>query len=369
MQVTALIHEIDDALAHSPSGRRSAMVERLADLFIFGAAEFSGEQIGLFDDIFTRLVETIETSSRAALAGRLAASAFAPVVVSRTLAFDDALDVAGPMLEFCQSLDSRTLVQAARIKGQDHLLCISRRNSLEAAVTDVLVDRGDRPVVLSVARNAGARLSDFGFKTLVGRTEGDDELALSVGARHELPRHYFLKLLTQASDQVRAKLEVADPLNSDTIRSAVAGAANRVQAQSAGARDYAPARASVGALHAEGKLGESELTGFAENGKFEETAVALALLCGLPIESVELAMVGDRPETVLILAKAVGLTWPTAKSLLTLRQGGQRLSAHEIEQCLGTFSRLKPATARQVLQFHRRRAAGGDTALPTTAAG
>lgn len=357
----ALIDELNGALVNSTADRRSDMVQRLADLFVFGAPEFSGEQIGLFDDVFMRLVASIEASARMALASRLATSPFAPPTVSRALAFDDAVDVATPMLEFAESLDSRTLVENARIKSQDHLLAISRRRTLDAVVTDVLVERGDRPVILSTAENPGAKFSDFGFMTLVSRSAGDDDLAACVGSRRELPRHYLLKLLTTASDAVRAKLEFADPLSSDTIRNAVAEAASTVQTKTTNlSRDYAVARAYVESLRASGRLAEGDVEAFAKTGKFEETAVALALLCDLPIEQVELAMVGDRPETILILAKAIELSWPTVKALLGMRMSGRGgISSRELEQCLGTFSRLKQGTARQVMQFHRRRAAGG----------
>jgi hypothetical protein len=68
---------------------------------------------------------------------------------------------------------------------------------LSEAVTDILVERGDQLVALSTARNRGAKISDFGFSTLVRRAEGDDPLATCVGARPEIPPHLFVKLSQQ----------------------------------------------------------------------------------------------------------------------------------------------------------------------------
>ena len=68
----------------------------------------------------------------------------------------------------------------------------------------MLVTRGDREVVHSVVRNAGARFSDAGFRMLVKRSSSDDALAMQVGARRDLPRQHFLRLLEQASATVRA---------------------------------------------------------------------------------------------------------------------------------------------------------------------
>lgn len=354
----ALIRELDGAFAGSTAERRSEIARRIGELFDIGAADFSAEQIELFDDIFTRLIGDIEVAARAALAERLAHSRFAPPRVCQILAFDDSIAVAAPILEYSDRIDSGLLVRNARHKSQEHLLAVSRRPFIEAIVTDVLVERGNRPVLLSTAGNPGARFSDFGFKTLVERAKGDDELAMSVGARRELPRHYLLKLLAKASATVRAKLELTDPLSSDAIRKAVAEAAGAIQAAAQPTSyDYTVARETIEALWAAGNLSERDVEAFAKAGKFEETAIALAMLCQLPVETVEMAMVGNRPETIIILSKAIGMSWPTVKALLTI--GGQAPNGQTLDQCLGTYSRLKPTTARQALEFQRKRAAAG----------
>jgi uncharacterized protein (DUF2336 family) len=353
----ALIEELNGVIATGTAQRRLDLLQRLSDLFVFGAADYSGDQISLFDDVFIRLVATIEVSARATLAKRLVDIPFAPPAISRTLAFDDAIDVAAPMLQRSPQLDDVTLVENARTKSQLHLLAISKRSSLAAAVADILVERGERPVVLSTAENPGARFSDAGYTTLVRRSEGDDELASCVGLRRDLPRHHLLRLLAKASETVRSKLEAADPLSATTIRSAIAEAVNRVQAKTTClSRDYVAARAEVARLSAAGRLDDAAIAAFAQAEKFEESTVALAVLCDLPVEQVELAMAGDRPETVLILAKAVGVSWPTVKKILLMRIGRHGLSTYELDRCLGTFSRMKVATARQVLEFQRKRA-------------
>ena len=91
-------------------------------------------------------------------------------------------------------------------------------------------------------------------------------------------------------------------------------------------------------------------------GKFEETTAALSILCDLPIEMVERAMVQERPETLLILAKSIGMSWAVVKQILKLRASDRGISAHELELCLGTFTRPNVTTAQQVVEFQRKRA-------------
>lgn len=108
-------------------------------------------------------------------------------------------------------------------------------------------------------------------------------------------------------------------------------------------------------MRAAGQLGDDEVAAFAKANQFEETAVALAALCGLPIEAVDQAMVQYRPETILIMAKAAGMSWPTAQAILRVRAGARGISPGEIEQCHETFSKLKPAMARQIVEFQVKR--------------
>ncbi len=183
----------------------------VTDLFIMGSEQYSDDEIALFDDVIIRLAAEIELSARSLLAVRLAPIPNAPPKIIRALAFDDAIEVARPVLVQSERLDDPTLVENGRRKGQEHLLAISRRRSLSEPVTDVLVERGDQRVVLSIAENRGARFSDGAFAILVRRSAGDDRLAACVGSRPEIPAHLFLDLLAKASHIVRAKLEAAHP--------------------------------------------------------------------------------------------------------------------------------------------------------------
>ncbi len=355
MRFPKLLKELDHAVAHGTIEQRTQILHRITDVFVAGSESYSANQVELFDDVFVRIAAMIESSARATLAYRLAKVPRAPSMISRILASDDQIDVARPVLEH-SPLDNETLVTAARTKSQQHLLAISRRNSLDEAVTDILVERGNRPVVLSTATNPAARFSDNGYKTLVSRSHGDDALATTVALRPDIPRPHLLRLLVRASREVQVKLEAANPSMAITIQSAVAEAATMILDQTKTlSRDYTAARACIEPLYSTGGLGESEVAGFAAANRFEETAVALAVLCNSPIEEVDRAMVQDRPDTVLVMLKAIGMTWPTAKAILRMRAGARGISPGELEQCLGVFSRLKAATAQQVLDFQGKR--------------
>jgi uncharacterized protein (DUF2336 family) len=351
-----LLSEVENAMASGSFAQRGKLVRHVTDLFIVGSAQFGDPEIELFDDVLTRLTVEIEVSARALLAVRLAPVKNAPPRVIRTLAFDDEIDVAGPVLEKSERLDDATLVETARKKGQEHLLAISRRHALSELITDVLVERGDQHVVLSAAENRGAKFSAIGFTGLVRRAEGDDRLAACVGSRPEIPPHLFLKLIAKASQSVRAKLEAAHPGARREVAQAIAEVTDRIRAEALGqSPDYAAALAYIGALHRRGQLDERKLGAIARTGHLEEITTGLAVKCELPLEFVERAMKDEHAEMVLIIAKAIALSWPTVKAILCARPGTGAVSGREIAQCAASYERLKITTAQEIVRFHRLR--------------
>jgi uncharacterized protein (DUF2336 family) len=332
------------------------MLSRITDLFVGGATRYSEDQIGLFDDVMARLVHTIEAKARAKLSHRLAPVANAPVNVVTMLAFDDDIEVARPVLSQSERLDDRTLVANASSKSQQHLFAIAQRKSLSEAVTDVLVERGDRNVVQSVVKNTGARFSDAGFRVLVTRSAGDDDLAAEVWMRPDIPRQHFLVLLEKASSAVRARLAAENPQANTTIEGVVAEVVGGIRNEARNASpDFAAAREAIERQNRIRRIGEAEIYQYARERKFEETAIALSLLCDTPIDVVERALLDPGAEIVLILAKVAGLSSTTTKAILLLRAADRGMSAKDLEQALSSFNRLQPDTARRVLGFFRTR--------------
>ena len=352
----SLIEDLERALAGGGEAHRVTILTQVTDLFFAGASRYSADQVELFDELLATLAAAIEPMARAKLASRLASARNAPVGVVRKLAFDDSIEVAGPVLRESECLNEADLIANANSKSQQHLVAISQRKNLSEAVTDVLVTRGDQEVVHSVSRNHSARISYAGFRMLLKRAVGDDKLTLLVGTRADLPRQHFQRLIEQASATVRAKL-VAENLGDNSAIDGVvdeisSGLRNDAQTLSA---NYAAALASVEAMHRAGKLDEAAVSRFAQDKRLAETAVALALICGVESDVVERALLAPGSDILVILAKLAGFSWNTAKVILLLKAGSAGLSEQELGQATASFHRLQAATARDVLGFYRTR--------------
>ncbi len=350
----SLLDELQTTLAHGTVARRVETLRRVTDLFINGSVNYSDEQIILFDDVFQCLLEHIENSAKALLADRLAPIDTAPPQTIRTLAFDDLIEVAGPVLTLSPRLDDDTLIETARSKSQAHLLAISNRKTLSGAVTDVLVLRGNDEVIQSAVNNPGAEFTERGFTRLVSRAEGDDNLSTCVGLRPNIPRHLYLKLVAKASDAVRQRLEAANPQQAKEIPIAVKEATRRARsAPAAVTPDTTIAHALVKSLYQDGRLDEFQLAAFAEAGKFDETNASLAALANVSVGVAENMMIETRAEGVMILAKVSGLSWSTVRAIINLRDDISGGEPTDLQACKDTYERLRPSTAQQVLRFHR----------------
>lgn len=355
----SFISELEHAIANGSSERRSQILQRITDLFVLGSARFSDGDIALFDDVIERLAAKIEQSAQAILATRLAPIVNSPPKTIRRLAFHDAIEVAGPVLAQSPRLDEATLVELASHKGQAHMLAMTRRPALSEAVTTVLVKRGDRDVVIGTVGNKGARFSDLGFAMLVQRSENDDTLASCLGERPDIPPHMLLTLVARASETVRHKLEAANPQAREAVRLSVREAADQVQtATMEQVPDHVTGVAAVERLQRSGGLDEAAIGTFAGGGGFVETCAALAAMGDLPLAFVEQAMASDRAENILIIARAIGLAWPTVKQILSLRADKRIMPQRDIARALASYEQLRSQTAQEIVRFYRLRMRG-----------
>jgi hypothetical protein len=167
----------------------------------------------------------------------------------------------------------------------------------------------------------------------------------------------LLKLFADASDAVKLELTSADPRKANVILEIVAQASHQIQTRtrerSAG---YAAAQSLVQSLQSSGGVSEAHVAEFARAGKFDETAVALSFICDLPIALVERALIDERSEQIIVIARAFDLSWSTVKAILLLRQDKAKGdNKYQMDKDFEAFTRLHVETANKAIQFFRLR--------------
>jgi hypothetical protein len=283
----------------------------------------------------------------------------------RLLAFDDAIAVAQPVLTHSRQLSDADLVENATSKSQDHLLAIARRLKLSERVTDVLVERGDRGVIHKVAANRGARFSLAGYDKLTHRAQRDRKLTLALARRRDLPRQYFLKLLESASASVRAKLEAANPEAAVAIRDAIDVVASDLQQNARDAsRRFATARRDANRSFNAQPFTEANVHAPAHAQEFTRTVIALSKLGRFSVDLAERALLDKGEDMILILAKAAGCSWITAKELLLMYAAERNPQPDEMTRTFERYNKLTQEAARQIVDFYGQRVKVRDRVSP-----
>jgi uncharacterized protein (DUF2336 family) len=315
-----LMDELDVALRSRPSDKRIDLLNRVTDLFLSDAARLNDEQIEIFDDVLCHLIKNVEARALAVVSVKLAAVLNAPPDLALSLASHPEISVARPVLVSSPRLTTERLVGIASTTEQNHLLALSERRRLEPVVTDVLVDRGNKNVLRSVATNAGARFSAKGFAALLKASRSDDGLAEKTGRRPDLPPALLRELLLHATEAVRTRLlSRSSPAFQEEIERLVRAAAETIEWESSGPLDYRAATSFVESLRSKGELNEAKLLELSQGRQFAETAAALALLASTSLEIIKPLMLSLRNEGLLVPCKAAGLKWVTVSAILAMK--------------------------------------------------
>lgn len=345
-----MIPGLENVVKEGSGEKRAQALRQITALFVDGSGRFNSEHIRLFDDVFLMLINEIEGKARVELSRQLAPMSDSPINIVRRLAKDDDIMVAGPMLAQSPRLVTADLVDIANSKSIDHLYAISSRMRIEEPVTDIIVRRGDLVVKRKLAGNAGARLSDNGFTGLLRSAEHDSVLAETVALRTDIPGHLFRELLTRATDVVRQRLLAnARPETQAHIRAVLDKVSDEVAKRPS--RDFSDAQQKIRVLAQAGALNETQLADFARSNSYDSTVAALSELTDVPIDVVERLMSGDRPDPILILCKAAGYSWPTARNIIMARLGAKGKSVPTLDAAHSNFDKLSPTTAQRVVRF------------------
>jgi hypothetical protein len=127
-------------------------------------------------------------------------------------------------------------------------------------------------------------------------------------------------------------------------------------------RGHFVAKRVVATQHRQGNLNEKSISLYARSHKLEEVTIGLSLLCSLPSDVIERALLDKNREMLLVLTKALDFSWANTMALLFLGAKDHRITAQELRDLESDFARLNAETSRSVLKFYqtRKSSAGAD---------
>jgi uncharacterized protein (DUF2336 family) len=184
-----LIVELDSVLGRATAAWRATTLRRLIDLFLVDSASYTDDQVAVFDDVISRLIEKADRKVLVELSNRLAQVKNAPVRVVGALARNSDTAIAGPLIEKSSVLTDVDLAEIAEKDRKDPLVLslIAARPQLSEVVTDVLIRRGSATLARNLIERTDAPLSESSFARLVTSVGNDKELAQAIAERQDLP--------------------------------------------------------------------------------------------------------------------------------------------------------------------------------------
>lgn len=343
-----------DSAAHGGAQHRARMLEQVTTLFLSVADRLTEQQVGMFDEILLLLMRDLDPPALSRLGKHLAAVATAPPDVIRRLAAHEDEAVATPVLAHARRLSDTDLAAIAARCGQRHLLAISTRNAIDAAVTDILARRGDVSVARALAGNAGARLSEDGFRALLDHAARDGDVAERLGARTDLTDAMTQQLIARTSGAVRARLvraaqssllsKAEATLKQDDAASTATTARKKL--------DYTGVEDRLRELNRTGKLTDSTISRFALERDHAQIIAALSQRSTVPVAALEPMILNQSDYSGIIVAcRACRLDWSTAVAIIRSRPDCAMPSPRELNEGRAAFENMSDALALHTLHY------------------
>ena len=263
---------------------------RLAKKVAALAPTLSAEEQERVGDIVGQTLEVLAedqlTRVRAILADELQGTDQVPAAVIKRLARDGEISVSGPVLENSPLLDDEMLLEIINSRQvQGALAAVSRRQGLDPALADAIVETDETDAITALLSNSSAQIREETLDALVERAERKENWHAPLVARPKLSSRAVRGLAGYVAGALLRELESRNDLDAETA-GAVYDAISRRLTEDAEPGEPLPEERAE-AMHAKGRLDEGAVTKALGKGDRGFVIAALALASGLSRPAVQ----------------------------------------------------------------------------------
>ncbi|MDA7947427.1 MAG: DUF2336 domain-containing protein [Hyphomicrobiaceae bacterium] len=338
--------EIELLSSDASSENRRELLRRVTDLFFLTSEQHTPNDGVVFGNVMERIAYELEIEARAELSERICEIDKAPHHLVSRLASDE-IEVAKPVLERSRVLTDTDLIQIAKSRGQTHLQAISKRPTLSAPVTDVIVDRGESEVLVEVTNNKGAEFSRSGIDQLAQKARRDSSLLNALGKRKDLPPDVMEDVKRRVAEKIKGEMAErqidTDPSDVDALIEQ--GAANL------DLDAFKTSDANLRTRAQNNELDEQEIVDHANAGRLTEVVHRLSVLSGLDPRMISHCLLKADIAALGILCKANDFQGTTFLALIKTRNGDQRIRSSDIARSMREYENLSVRNANRTLRF------------------
>jgi len=328
-------------------------MHRVADMYFQFGPRPDDPELGLFDDVLSQLSQEMESKVRAELANRMALAKTPPKGLIRSLAMDETIDVASPILQLSRAVTEDDLIEVASTRSEAHLKAISRRSNLPTTVSDVIVDRGGEGTLEVLLANASANLSREAQERLVDRAMEHPALQSAVVRYAKLP----IDLLNEMYFVVEARMRSAilqrnAQIKPEDLDEALKKSRDRVASRKRlPPEDFATAQKTVKAVEVRGTISPNALVGFLRSGDNTAYLIAISKLAGVDFETARTIHERRELDALSIICKAAGFERAIFITLAVLVLGRENNPMGRAREYGEIYDALPKEVAKRTVRF------------------
>ncbi|WP_420413452.1 DUF2336 domain-containing protein [Roseibium sp.] len=184
---------------------RTTLFGELCKLVTEDLDQRTTQELTIFAEVTLKLYGDATANDRVRLAKKMSACPNTPVSLARKIATDD-VSVASPVLTSSPVFSQEDLLDLMEALSNRHLQAIAQRSDLTAQVSDVLAQKGDKPIHRILAGNREIRLSREAMLCLVRMAAEDVSVRENLSLRSDLTPAVCQKLLPLVDDEAKKRL-------------------------------------------------------------------------------------------------------------------------------------------------------------------
>jgi uncharacterized protein (DUF2336 family) len=327
----------------------------VASLYRVQGTGLNERERALMREILHRLTRDVEMAIRIALAERLADDAAAPHDLILMLV-DDAIEVARPVILRSPLLTEKDALRLVAESGAGHQEAVAGRAHIGTAVTDALVKCGSDSVLVALARNATARISETAFRVLVERSRILTGLQEPLVQRADLPAELANSMCAFVSDTLKRHIATHYAIPPKRVDTALSEAVEMLAQAPAGPKDPPAdsAQKLIDKLAASGQLKAGFLMRVLSQGQVDLFDLAFARLLRVELPRFRHLFYAQGAGTVALACRAAGIDKSVFATVFNLSRQARREAASlthaDIEAADAVFARFTRAAALDELQ-------------------
>ena len=347
-----------DLAKETSSDKRRELLRNVTDMFLADPAGLTGANCAAFDEIVGAVVSDLTTEVRSELSRTLSESPLPLGQTARQLAMDD-IEVARPMLERSAALTESDLLEVVATKSQDHMLAMTKRQSIGERISEALVARGEDTVVASLLSNNGAKIDRATYEKVAERAQTSTILQAPFVRRQSVPldllNDVYASVTTELRHEILKRYENVSPQELDA---ALERSKNRLaKVYGALPPDFDAAQRHLRKLEREGQLKPALLVRLMREGAESRTLFLLAFGKLADAEYAVVARVFEARDVdaLALLCRAAGFDRALFVTL-SLSLAGEDRGIAKVDEFGALYEKVPVLSAQRAVRFWKVRA-------------